>query len=107
MSRHARLAAVEEEAASLVVLTVYARHDIAVCTRVLQALTLSRVVTERFVADLSQVDLRRVKGLEHESAPVMRVVLVVSVPEPQDLERLTKVFNRMVDVVKVVHSHRF
>lgn len=91
----------DEGVSGLVVLTVYAHADLAVCSRVLQAFTVRSFAVERLVADLSRFDHRVVKGLEAVSGTVMRIALVLSLQHEHDLERAVKVLNRIVDVYKV------
>lgn len=96
----------DEAASGLVVLTVYAREDTAVCGRVLQGFTVRRLAIERFIADFSDFDHRRVKGLEGVRGKVLRITIVASLPNHDDLERIGKFLNRVVDVYKVEHTFR-
>lgn len=96
----------DEQVSGLVVLTVYARSDAAVCGRVLQGFTLRGFAIERFIADFSDFDHRDVRGLESVSGDVLRMTIVVSLPRHDDLERIGKLLNRIVDVYKVEHTFR-
>jgi hypothetical protein len=90
-----------EGVAGLVILTVHARADLAVCSRVLQALIVRQYAVERLVADLSTFDHRKVSGLESVPGPVMRIVLALSLHRENDLERATRLLDRVVDVYNV------
>ena len=94
----------DESASDLVVLTVYARGDVAVVGRVLQGFTVRRLVIQRFVVDFSGFDHREIKGLEDVTGKVLRMTIVVSLPHHDDLERIGKLLNRIVDVYKVERS---
>ncbi|WP_406724482.1 hypothetical protein WJ438_07360 [Streptomyces sp. GD-15H] len=94
----------DEQAAGLAVLTIYARGDLAVCTRVTQVLTLRQATLERFVADLSRFDHREVRGLEHVRGPVMRLSVVASFDGDHELVQLIRFLGRIIDVYKVEHS---
>jgi hypothetical protein len=94
----------DERAATLVVLTIYARGHLAVCARVTQVLTLRQATVERFVADLNPVDHREVRGPEHVRGPVMRLSVTASFDDDHELSQLTWFLNRIVDVYKVEHS---
>lgn len=96
----------DEQASGLAVLTVYARGDIAVCGRVLQGFTVRRLVIERFIADFSGFNHRRIRGLEGVRGEVLRMTIVASLPSPDDLERIGKFLNRIIDVYKVEHTFR-
>ncbi|MFI5429540.1 hypothetical protein [Aeromicrobium sp. UC242_57] len=96
----------DEQVAGLIVLTVYARGDVAVCGRVLQGFTLRRFAVERFIADFSGFDHRLVRGLEDVRGEVLRMTIVVSLPSHDVLERISKFLNRVVDVYKVEHTFR-
>ena len=96
----------DENVSGLVVLTVYARADAAVSSRALQALTLRHFAVERFIVDFSGFDHREVKGLEDLAGDVLRMTIVVSLPRHDDLERIGKLLNRIVDVYKVEHTFR-
>ncbi|MCR1781315.1 hypothetical protein KVF89_02110 [Nocardioides carbamazepini] len=106
MSPGVTLAHPGEGVAGLVVLTVYARADLAVCSRVLQTFTVRQFAVERLVADLSRFDHRAVKGLEDVRGPVMRIALVLSLQREDDLERAGKLLNRVVDVYKVEQTFK-
>lgn len=106
MTTRVAVAGPDEQASGLVVLTVYARADLAVCSRVLQAFTIRPFTVERVVADLSRFDHREVRGLEDVDGPVMRIALVVSLQRDNDLERVGKLLNRVVDVYKVEQTFR-
>ncbi|WP_456695668.1 hypothetical protein [Aeromicrobium sp. P5_D10] len=96
----------DEETSGLVVLTVYARGDSAVCGRVLQGFTVRRFAVERFIADFSGFDHRTIRGLEGIGGDVLRMTIVLSLPDHDDLERIGKFLNRIVDVYKVEHTFR-
>ncbi|MFC5676952.1 hypothetical protein [Aeromicrobium endophyticum] len=96
----------DEKVSGLVVLTVYARGDAAVSSRVLQGLTLRRFAVERFIVDFSGFDHHSVRGLEDVDGEVLRMTIVVSLPHHDDLERIGKLLNRIVDVYKVEHTFR-
>ena len=96
----------DEKVSGLIVLTVYAREDAAVAGRVLQGLTLRRFAIERFIVDFSGFDHRSVRGLEDVGGEVLRMTIVVSVPDHDDVERIGKLLNRIVDVYKVEHTFR-
>ncbi len=96
----------DEQVSGLAVLTVYARGDAAVCGRVLQGFTLRRFAIERFIADFSDFDHRGTRGLEGVGGDVLRMTVVVSLPDHDDLERIGKFLNRIVDVYKVEHTFR-
>lgn len=96
----------DEGFSGLVVLTVYARRHLAVCGRVLQAFTVQQFAVERFIADFSGFDHREVRGLEGMGGDVLRMTIVVSLPGLDDLERIGKLLNRIVDVYKVEHTFR-
>lgn len=106
MTTQVAVAGPDEQVAGLVILTVYARADLAVCSRVLQTFTIRRFTVERIVADLSRFDHRAVKGLEDVDGPVMRVALVISLQRDNDLERVGKLLNRIIDVYKVEQTFR-
>jgi hypothetical protein len=94
----------DEKVSQLVVLTVYARPSLAVCSRVLQQLIRRRVFVERVMADFSGSDHRGVKGLETLQSPVLRISVVASIADNHELEQITKLINRIVDVYKVQTS---
>jgi acetolactate synthase small subunit len=96
----------DEKVSGLVVLTVYTRGDVAVSSRVLQAFTLRSFAIERFIVDFSGFDHREVKGLEDVPGDVLRMTIVASLPNHDDLERIGKLLNRIVDVYKVEHTFR-
>lgn len=106
MTSRAGLVQRDEQVAGLIVLTVYARGDLTVCSRVLQGFTVRRFAVERFIADFSGFDHREVRGLEGVVGDVMRMSIVVSLPHRNDLERIGKFLNRLVDVYKVEHTYR-
>jgi hypothetical protein len=105
MSAQTTSPAADEAVAGLVVLTLYAAADLAVCARISQVLSIRRFVVERLVADLSRFDHGKVRGLEGVPGPVMRISLAVSA-EPADVVRLRKLLNRVVDVYRVEDTFR-
>jgi acetolactate synthase small subunit len=96
----------DEHVAGMVVLTVYARADLTVCSRILQAVTVRRFAIERLIADLSSFDHSQVRGLDRVRERVMRISLVVSVDGDHDVERLRKFLHRMIDVYRVEQAFR-
>ena len=94
----------DEEVAGLVALTVYARAELAVCSRILQTLTVRQYAVERLVADLGGFDHREVPGLERVPGPVMRIGLVLSTHAEGDLDRAGRLLHRIVDVYQVDRS---
>lgn len=96
----------DEEVSGLAVLTVYARGDVAVCSKVLQGFTVRRFAVERLIVDFSRFDARGVRGLESVRGELLRMTIVVSLPHHDDLERISKFLNRIVDVYKVEHTFR-
>ena len=96
----------DEQVAGLVVLTVYARADLTVCSRILQAVTVRRFTVERLVADLSSFDHTQVRGLDQIRERVMRISLVASIEGDHEVERLGKLLHRMIDVYRVEQSFR-
>lgn len=96
----------DEQVSGLVVLTIYTPADLAVCSRILQVLTLRRVRVERFVADCSKFDCSEVRGLGSIREPVMRLSVVVSIEGDLELDQLTKYLNRVIGVYKVEHTFR-
>ena len=96
----------DEQVARMVEVTVYARADLSVCSRILQAVTVRRFAVERVVADLSSFDHGQVRGLDRVRERVMRVSLVVSVDGDHDVERLGKLLDRMIDVYRVEQTYR-
>jgi len=82
-------------------LTVYARADLAVCSRVLQLLTVRQYAVARLVADLGGFDHREVPGLERVADPVMRIGLELAVTHESDLERAHRLLDRILDVYQV------
>ena len=90
----------------MVVVTVYARADLTVCSRILQAVTVRRFAVERLIADLSSFDHSQVRGLDRVRERVMRISLVVSVDGDHDVERLRKLLHRMIDVYRVEQTFR-
>jgi hypothetical protein len=106
MTTQAGLLSPNDQVAGLAVLMVYARADLAVCSRVLQTLVTRRIAVERLIGDLSRFDHSHIRGLEEVRGPVMRISLVVSLHRSTDLERLVKLLNRVIDVFKVEHTFR-
>ena len=96
----------DEKVSGLIVLTVYARGDVALAGRVLQRFTVGSFAIERFIVDFSGFDHREIRGLEDVGGEVLRMTIVVSLPSHHDLERIGKLLNRIVDVYKVEHTFR-
>ena len=106
MSTFRELTHRDENLSHLVVLTVYAKADVAVCGRILQRLSLHRVVVERIVADFSRFDHRGIRGLEGIESPPVRISVAASIADHHQLERITKALNKLVDVYKIQHTFR-
>ncbi|MBM7517106.1 hypothetical protein [Nocardioides nitrophenolicus] len=86
---------------SPVTLTVYARADLAVCSRVLQTLTVRQYAVARLVADLDAFDHREVPGLERVPGPVMRIGVELAGTHESDLDRAHRLLDRILDVYRV------
>jgi hypothetical protein len=87
---------------SPVTLTIYGRPGLEVCSRILQALTMCRVVPQTLVFDFNPPDVDLVRTLAHVDGPVMRLSLTVSLAHGQNVERVIKRINRLVDVYTVL-----
>ncbi|KQY55833.1 hypothetical protein ASD11_15135 [Aeromicrobium sp. Root495] len=87
-------------------LTVYSRRSVTVGCRVLQAVASREFLIERFIADFSNFNHKKVKGLEQVTDDVMRTTVVISLQHPADQDRIGKSLNRVVDVYKVEHTYR-
>jgi hypothetical protein len=106
MSPRVGLVDSDEQVSGLVVLTVYARADLAVCSRILQAATVRRFAVERLIADFSEFDRSEIRGLDRVRERVMRISLVVSVDGDHDVERLGNLLHRMIDVYRIEQTFR-
>ena len=85
--------------------TVYMSADVAEVSRVLQVLVRQSIRIERFNANLKEVEHGYVQGRQmSHNISAMRLVIVGSVAGPSDVERATKLLNRLVSVYKVVVS---